>query len=41
LSLSGCWCRKVELTDAARAEMRAKYTSCLCRECLKQYSQGV
>ena len=41
LSLAGCWCSKVALTDAARAELRAKYSNCLCRRCLNQYIQSV
>jgi hypothetical protein len=40
LSLAGCWCSKVALTDAARAEMQAKYKGCLCSACLKQYSEA-
>ena len=40
LSLAGCWCSKVALTDAARAEMRTKYKGCLCLACLKQYSEA-
>ena len=39
LSLSGCWCSKVALTDAARAEIRASYSGCLCRTCLKHYER--
>ena len=40
LTLAGCWCSKVTLTDAARAEVRAKYEGCLCPACLKQYEAG-
>jgi Cysteine-rich CWC len=40
LSLAGCWCSKIELTDAARAEMRSKYKNCLCPACLKQYARS-
>ena len=32
--VGGCWCREVQLTDAARQAMRAKYGDCLCRACL-------
>jgi Cysteine-rich CWC len=39
LSASGCWCGKVELTDAARAEIRAQYKSCLCPTCLSRYER--
>ncbi len=38
LSAAGCWCRDVELTDAARAEIRAKYQHCLCPSCLRRYA---
>ena len=38
LSLSGCWCSKVTLSDAVRADMRSKYHSCLCPACLKHYA---
>jgi len=41
LSLAGCWCSKAEITDGARAEMRAKYKDCLCPGCLKQYGQAL
>ena len=37
LSLSGCWCSQVTLTDVARAQIRAKYNGCLCPACLKHY----
>jgi hypothetical protein len=40
LSLSGCWCSAVTLTEAARADIRAKYGGCLCRACLKQYERA-
>jgi len=35
-SLRGCWCAEVKLTDAARAELRRRYTGCLCRACLER-----
>ncbi|MGB8509391.1 MAG: cysteine-rich CWC family protein [Pyrinomonadaceae bacterium] len=34
-SLDGCWCAGVELDETARAELRARYKSCLCRACLE------
>ena len=40
LSASGCWCSAIELSDAKRAEIRAKYTHCLCPTCLRQYAAG-
>ena len=38
ISLAGCWCSNVALTDAARAELRGRYASCLCPACLRRYS---
>lgn len=32
----GCWCREINLSDETRQELRAKYTGCLCRACLKK-----
>ena len=39
LSLAGCWCSEVKLTDAARARLRAEYRGCLCRGCLHEHEQ--
>ena len=33
-SVGGCWCAKVEVNDAARAHLRAKFSGCVCRACL-------
>jgi len=35
----GCWCEGVKLSDATRAELKARYSDCLCPECLAA-SQG-
>lgn len=35
----GCWCAQVEMSEAARAALRAKYKDCLCRACLEQFSR--
>ena len=35
-SLAGCWCAEIELSEAVRAELRAKYRGCLCRACLEK-----
>jgi len=35
-SLRGCWCSQIQLSDAARAELRHRYTGCLCRACLER-----
>lgn len=37
-SLRGCWCSEVELSDETRAELKARYRDCLCRECLERLS---
>jgi hypothetical protein len=36
--LSGCWCAAVQLDDAARAELRARFRRCLGRACLETYA---
>jgi hypothetical protein len=38
LSLTGCWCSKVDLSADARQELRTKYRRCLCPACLVQYA---
>ncbi|MGH9967787.1 MAG: cysteine-rich CWC family protein [Pyrinomonadaceae bacterium] len=34
-TLAGCWCGEIKLTDATRAELRSRYSGCLCRKCLE------
>lgn len=38
--LGGCWCAEIKLDRAARAELRAKYSRCLCRACLMKFARG-
>jgi len=38
-SLQGCWCSEINLSDELRAELKAKYRDCLCRECLERLSE--
>jgi hypothetical protein len=38
MSLRGCWCSEVELTDETRAELKQQFRDCLCRECLVKHS---
>jgi hypothetical protein len=38
VSLKGCWCAEIELSDDTRREMRSQFKDCLCRECLEQRS---
>ena len=35
--LTGCWCAEVKLSEQTRAELRAKYRGCLCRQCLESF----
>lgn len=37
-SLRGCWCSEIEISDETRAELKALYRDCLCRECLGRLS---
>ncbi len=39
-SLRGCWCAEVKLTHAARAELCARYSGCLCRPCLERAAKN-
>ncbi len=39
VSLAGCWCSEIKLSDEARAEMRSRYRGCLCRQCVEQLSE--
>lgn len=39
-SLSGCWCMEVKLSEAVRAELRERYSRCLCRVCLERFAAG-
>ena len=39
LSLGGCWCSEIKLTDATRARLRAVFSDCLCRECLTRHQK--
>ena len=38
VSLKGCWCSEIRLTDETRREMRSQFKDCLCRECLEERS---
>jgi hypothetical protein len=35
-----CWCRSVQLDDRTRAELRQRFTDCLCPQCLERYSHA-
>jgi Cysteine-rich CWC len=36
--LSGCWCSEIKLSDATRAELKSRYSNCLCRDCLERFA---
>jgi Cysteine-rich CWC len=36
---SSCWCQEIKLSEAAQAELRARYQRCLCRACLENYAE--
>jgi hypothetical protein len=31
---SGCWCEELQIAREVLSELRARYTDCLCRQCL-------
>ncbi len=37
-TVMGCWCMSVNTTDEARAEMKQKFSKCLCPKCLGSYA---
>jgi hypothetical protein len=39
-TLAGCWCSEVKLSDKTRAELRARFQTCLCRACLERFAAG-
>jgi hypothetical protein len=39
-ALGNCWCAGVELSETTRAELRARYSLCLCRACLERFADA-
>ena len=39
-TLTGCWCQEIELSEAVRAELRARFEGCLCRTCLEEFAKS-
>ncbi|MFN2510200.1 MAG: cysteine-rich CWC family protein [Pyrinomonadaceae bacterium] len=35
MTLAGCWCSELKLSERQRAELKDRYRSCLCSECLR------
>ena len=40
ISLTGCWCMKVDLNAEQRAMLKSRYKKCLCPKCLEAFSSG-
>jgi hypothetical protein len=38
VSLKGCWCSEIKLSDETRSKLRSQYSDCLCRQCLESVS---
>jgi hypothetical protein len=36
VSLKGCWCADVKVSDETRTAMRAQFKECLCKDCLEK-----
>ena len=39
-ALGSCWCAEIELSDAARNELGAGFSGCLCRVCLEGFAKS-
>ena len=39
-TLTGCWCSEIKLSDETRAQLRSRYSGCLCRQCLENMARG-
>ncbi|MCC6745447.1 MAG: cysteine-rich CWC family protein [Acidobacteria bacterium] len=39
-TITGCWCTATKLSDEVRAELKRRYSGCLCRNCLARLSEG-
>ena len=38
--LRGCWCSKVEVAVEVRRQLKEKYSSCLCPDCLRRATES-
>ena len=41
VTLAGCWCAEIKLSESVRAELRTRYQRCLCRACLERFEATV
>ena len=39
-TLAGCWCSEIKLSARQRDELKDRYRSCLCSECLRSIASG-
>jgi hypothetical protein len=39
VSLRGCWCSEIKLSEATRADLSSRFRGCLCRTCLEQLAE--
>ena len=39
-TLAGCWCSEIKLSASQRDELKDRYRSCLCSECLRSIASG-
>src|SRR3981081_1412614 len=37
---AGCWCATVRLDPAMLAELRARFSDCLCEDCLRKLAES-
>jgi Cysteine-rich CWC len=35
----GCWCADIGISNAALEELKAKFTECICPECLVKHAR--
>ncbi len=38
VTLKGCWCSTIKLSETKREELKARYKGCLCRKCLENFA---
>lgn len=39
-TLAGCWCSEIKLSARQRDELKDRYRSCLCSECMRSIASG-
>lgn len=41
ISLNGCWCSQIKVSQETRDFLRNNYKFCLCQTCLEKFEQEV